>query len=68
MITDADVDALIAAGDPERAASIAAELVDPIAYRNAMIRAFEASKHVRPIERDNENRTLGSTPDANTHG
>lgn len=48
MITDADIDRLIAAGDHEAAALAAAELVDPVAYRNAMIRAFAASKACKP--------------------
>lgn len=43
-MTDADIDALLATGDHEAAAYAAAELADPVAYRKAMQRCYEASK------------------------
>jgi hypothetical protein len=48
-MTDADIDRLLASGDHEAAALAAAELVDPVAYRKAMQRAFEASRRAQAL-------------------
>ena len=43
-MTDAEVDAMLASGDHEAAALAAAELENPTAFREAMIRAFAVAK------------------------